>query len=84
MCSFQLSDVSRMRPRYFRVNVNVAVSPSVMTGGRWLVTDVLVVFNFLRLFLYQCATVGSRLLLFVMVVSGLSPYCSIMQSSANK
>ena len=28
MCSFQLSDVSRMRPRYFRVHVNVAVSPS--------------------------------------------------------
>ena len=56
MCSFQSSDVSRMRPRYFRVNVNVAVSPSIMTGGRWLVstvllariiTDVLVVFNFI-------------------------------------
>ena len=41
MCSFQLSDVSRMRSRYFRVNVNVAVSPSIMTGGRWLMSTVL-------------------------------------------
>ena len=54
MCSFQLSDVSRMRPRYFRVNVNVAVCPSIMTGGRWfvstvlltrIITDVLVIYN---------------------------------------
>ena len=93
MCSFKLSDVSRMKPRYFRVNVNVAVSPSIMTGGGWLVptvllariiTGVLVVIYFKRLFLYQFATVGSSLLVFVMVVSVLTPYCSIMQSSANK
>ena len=87
MCSFQLSDVSRMKPRYFRANVNVAVSPSILTGGNWLVptvllariiTDVLVVFNFKRLFVYQFATVGSRLFVFVMVVSGLAPYYAVI------
>ena len=82
MCSFQLSVVSKCRPRYLKEFVYVAVFPLRTTGGSWsvliwqfasIITYVLLVFSLSRLSSYHFATVGSNSFVVVSASIGVFP-----------